>query len=158
MALFKRQGVPRDPYTEPDPEVPDTRLPGIGHTDREMLMLKEMKDAGIDLERPRLTHFYIVFTSEKDSDTAGLALEIQGFEVNVRPADEKLPIWGLLASRRDRGLVPLLAEVSNLLYDVAEQNQGTYDGWECALDDFGPDASATFRVNHGKKWDKSSRG
>jgi hypothetical protein len=142
MGLFKR--TPRLPAA-PQPAGPDEWIgtAEAGHTAREMLYLSALKEAGLDLEAPRILAFAFLASDEAGARLVSDALADTDLQVVTSQAG---PMWIISATDRTGTLVPGLAEWAPRMLRIENGHNVLYDGWLALCEDFAKGQRAEFRI------------
>jgi len=96
--------------------------------DPDATTLTELARAGSDLQRSHEMEFFLYVPDRRSADAVAAQLEVEGFAVEVKAAEEGGD-WLCLATRT---MVPTLDELQRLrrhLAAVAASREGAYDGW-----------------------------
>lgn len=96
------------------------------------ISLKQLRQAGADLSRPRHILHFIYFEDEEAARAAGQAASAGGYECEVSHPDEQVTEWVVRAETTrviDETTVPAFRR---WFEQVASEHGGEYDGWEAA--------------------------
>ncbi len=102
------------------------------HTIMNRHVVENLRRQGDDLSMPREVDHYIYFNSEKGKNS----FLIKAKELGYKLASEKKETGGkdypfsVRVSRLDQVEYDAVCDYTSELYDLAEENEGTYDGWE----------------------------
>jgi len=93
-------------------------------------VIATMLENGDDVESPRDVDHYLYFPTDEHRSQAIAAAKTQGFEVSELLEDEPPPNpFGVQLTRRDSISPASITEPVELLFRLAEQHNGDYDGW-----------------------------
>jgi hypothetical protein len=101
--------------------------------DPDQQVLEQLRAAGSDLSKPHEMEFYLYFPSEQAAEQAGLKLETEGFDGEVRSAPDR-NAWLCLVYRQmvpERAKLAALRKRFNML---TRELGGEYDGWETKIE------------------------
>jgi hypothetical protein len=90
--------------------------------------LDKFEMLGGDDGKPHLLEFFLYFSTEWDAYVAATQLMNLRFKVNVEKMDSA-DKWLCLVSKEIKPTTERLLEVSHFMENVAESNNGFYDGW-----------------------------
>ncbi len=99
-------------------------------------LVDELRDAGDRLDHARSVTHTARFTTDGHARAFARACRDAGFDVEH---DEEDGSFVARASRRDLATLVHIHEITSSLLVLAEEHQGVYDGWGCAVER-GPDA------------------
>ena len=98
------------------------------------LILHHLRELGADLNRPRHVIQFLYFPDEVGARGAAKALQVSGYDVEVRPPEEEISEWRAVAETHAVVDEAWVEGMRPRLEAVAHANGGTYDGWEAAAD------------------------
>lgn len=101
--------------------------------DPDQQVLEQLRAAGSDLSKPHEMEFFLYFPSEEAAQQAGLKLETEGFDGEVRSAPDRAA-WLCLVYRQ---MVPertKLAALRKRFNTLTRESGGEYDGWETKIE------------------------
>jgi hypothetical protein len=94
-------------------------------------VIQALEGHGDRLDKPRDVEHMGYFGAPEGADSAAVALRDEGFAVTVERDDEG--DFALQAIRRDPVDPPGVHDVTWLVRDTIERNDGVYDGWGCEV-------------------------
>ncbi len=98
------------------------------------LVLEQLREAGADLESPRVIEHFLYFDDEQSLADAGLAAQDAGCETNVSAPIPEAPQWGLICLLSEQRIdIDIITEHRSLLERIASDHGGIYDGWGTAI-------------------------
>lgn len=103
-----------------------------GTADPDQQVLEQLRAAGSDLSKPHEMEFYLYFPTEEAAQQAGMKLEVDGFDGEVRRAPNRAD-WLCLVYKQ---MVPERAKLAALrkrFNALARELGGEYDGWETSI-------------------------
>ncbi len=104
--------------------------------ERDLAVLRKLKDLGSDLGKPHTVDFFLYFPSKEHAKSAASEIEREGYLVRVYPLSP--PLWRRLFSKPEwsccatKSIVPeeeTIFETGIWLDGIAERFCGEYDGW-----------------------------
>jgi len=95
----------------------------------DIMVLSQLRQAGSDLTKRHDIEFFVYVPTEAAANRVASSLAPQGFAAKVAPAAGGKPMWLVLATRSMIPDVGELVRLRNLLTQLAESEQGSYDGW-----------------------------
>jgi len=104
--------------------------------ERDLAVLRRLKELGSDLSKPHEVEFFLYFPSEEQAKSAASEIEREGYVVSVYPLSP--PWWRRLFSEpkwsccATKSIVPeeeTIFETGDWLDGIAERFCGEYDGW-----------------------------
>jgi hypothetical protein len=108
----------------------------MGTQDKDLAVLRRLKELGSDLGKPHTVDFFLYFPSEEQASSAASEIEKEDYEVRVDcvppPWWRRLfskPVWGCYATK---SIVPeedTIVEISAWFEGIAQRFYGEYDGW-----------------------------
>ncbi len=104
--------------------------------ERDLAVLRRLKELGSDLSKPHTVDFFLYFPSEEQAKSAASEIEREGYAVRVDcvppPWWRRLfskPVWGCYVTK---SMVPeeeAILERSAWFDGIAQRFCGEYDGW-----------------------------
>lgn len=107
--------------------------PAVAPEYSDAAVVAQLAKAGSDLSKPHSIDFYLYFPTESGAKWAADRLAYMKFQVEVRPPQENIPQWQLLATRSMRPDVKELEELRAEFNDLTAIQHGVYDGWETQI-------------------------
>lgn len=101
-------------------------------------VVEELKKAGDRLDQPRPIDHIATFAREASARSYAAACAALGFEVEARERDDGSD-WSVHATRVEPAELLHVHETAASLHLLAEEHEGAYEGWGCAVRD-GSDA------------------
>jgi hypothetical protein len=98
--------------------------------DPDEVMLKQLREQGLDLSKPINIQFFISFPSQFTADKAAIRIKKSGFHVTII-ISKKLD-WVCRATKK---MVPELSAIQNFQTEfghLINTYSGKYDGWKIA--------------------------
>ncbi len=94
-------------------------------------LLEQLETLGDSGDSPRPIDHWLHFESAADRDRCAEALESKGFSITARlEPNEERPHHGLQACREDTAEFAAINELTVMLFQLAAELGGEYDGWE----------------------------
>jgi hypothetical protein len=129
MFLFKRKKEDDKPVDM------EARSPQTGLKYKDIALLGQLMQQGADLNLPRHALYYLYFGSRDAAEAGAPEARTAGYTCEVR---EPLPAypdqWSLVCERPDAVLdIVGVRQADDLFQGIADQHQGTFDGWEAAV-------------------------
>lgn len=96
--------------------------------DRDLAVLKKLKEAGSNLSKPHPVEFFLYFPSEQAAAQAEKQIRAEGFDVSVELGADKQN-WLCLVRKE---MVPVHQEILRIrarFEELATSLNGQYDGW-----------------------------
>jgi len=141
MGIFsKKRSVP----LQPKPNGPDQMM-GTVHTEREMLYLAELKNAGLDLNAERVVGFAFFAQTPEAARAMVAKIPDNPFTTTIGNMHGRLPFWLITLESQQFKLVPGLAEWSATMHALHSELV-TYEGWTAIFPEVGPEATADFNI------------
>jgi len=95
-------------------------------------VVEELKKAGDRVEHARSIDHLATFTREVHARGFARACEALRFETEARELDDGSG-WSVRATRSDAAELAHVHEIATSLFLLAEEHEGKYDGWGCAV-------------------------
>ena len=141
MGIFsKKRSVP----LQPKPNGPDQMM-GTVHTEREMLYLAELKNAGLDLNAERVVGFAFFAQTPEAARAMVAKIPDNPFTTTIGNMHGRLPFWLITLESQQFKLVPGLAEWSGV-FQALHSDAFAYQGWTAIFPEVGPEATADFNI------------
>ncbi len=91
-------------------------------------VIENLEMLGSDMERDHPVEFFLYFPDEQKANIVAAELMNLQFEVSVSYAEIK-DEWLCFAIKKIKPSTERMVELSNYLRELAEKNDGNYDGW-----------------------------
>lgn len=97
-------------------------------------VLRTLKQHGDIASKARLIDHWVYFSAEEEREVYGQEVQRLGFAIEGRPVDHKGPQpYGLQLSRTDRTDEESIDAAVMLLWELAQEMNARYDGWETVI-------------------------
>lgn len=122
MSLFSK--LFGDSPNPPDP--PD---------DEDEVILRSLRESGVDVAHELPVDFILYFPSESDARKALRTTQRDGFAGELHPPPSDDLDWMIVLSRRMVPSLEALREVRARLDELAAEHDGEFEGWDVARDE-----------------------
>ena len=108
----------------------------MGARDKDLAVLRRLKEVGSDLSKPHKVDFFLYFPSEEQAKSAASEIESEGYAVRINRAPTpwwrrlfSKPVWGCYANKSMIPEEDKIVEISAWFDGIAQHFYGEYDGW-----------------------------